>query len=96
MLSDDEKLVGQTVVGLLANDRERTSKAFVKNSMLENGDVEREVRIGKKKVATIYCHVERCLKVDVALEDTAQNILDRFTDAGISIEEILEDTETEE
>ena len=96
MIDDDVKLVGQTVLNCLANDRQRTYKALIKNSMLENGEAEREVRVGKKKVATIYCHVERCLKVDVALEDTAQNILDRFTDAGISIEEILEDTETEE
>ena len=93
MIDDDVKLVGQVVLNCLANDRQRTYKALIKNSMLENGEAEREVRVEKKKVATIYCHVEHLLKVDVMLEDTAQNVWDKFKQEGISIEELLEQEE---
>ena len=93
MIDDDVKLVGQVVLHCLANDRQRTYKALIKNSMLENGEAEREVRVGKKKVATIYCYVEHLLKVDVMLEDTAQNVWDKFKQEGISIEELLEQEE---
>ncbi len=94
-LTNAEKLTALSALTALAKVEEQTLKADVKVEMLNDGEGELEVRIGKKKVATIYSHIERCLKVDVMLEDSPQNVWDRFVKDGATIDELLENEREE-
>lgn len=88
-LTNAEKLTALSALSALAKVEEQALKADVKVEMLDDGEGELEVRIGKKKVATIYSHIERSLRVDVMLEDTPQKVWNRFVEDGATIEELL-------
>lgn len=90
-LTNEERLVALEAFSSLFKDKAPTYKAEVKNSMLEDEMSEVEVRIGKKKVATIYTHVEHILRCDVVMEDSIKNVCNKFYEEGLTLDDLLKE-----
>lgn len=90
-LTNEKRLAALKAFYELFKDTSQTYNAEVKHSMLDDGKTSIEVRVGKKRIATIYYWEEVSTRCTVVLEDSPRNVCEKLMDEGVTLDDLVND-----